>query len=95
VYRNWIFEQLKKQIKSWKSFFGTTSKDHLISAYLRTESSRADCRISQVFYRTTPPQGDKEPDIKEPGLRPGRSAGAEFAGRAACTPKKNIRAESV
>jgi len=34
-------------------------------------------------------------DIQEPGLRPGRGPGAEFAGRAACTPKKNIRAESV
>ena len=66
-----------------------------MSTIFRIQVSRGKRRISRGFYRTTSTQGHKKPDVQEPGLRPGRGAGAEFAGRAACTPKKNIRAESV
>ena len=61
----------------------------------RNDCSRGERSISRVFYRPEPPQAHKRLDVQEPGLRPGRGPGAEFAGRAACTPKKNIRAESV
>ena len=42
-----------------------------------------------------PYEGGKTPDEQEPGLRPGRGVGAEFAGRAPRTPQKNIRALSL
>ena len=63
--------------------------------FVRIQVSRGKRRTSRCFYRTTSTQAHKKPDVQEPGLSPDRGACAEFAGRAACTPKKNMKAESI
>lgn len=75
-----------------KSDSGTTSSWQISS---KKGLSRADRPIFLRFCRTSSTRAHKKLDVQEPGLRPGPGPDAEFAGRAACAPQKNISAESV
>jgi hypothetical protein len=67
----------------------------VLDRFFRKKVSRADRPIFLRFCRTSSTRAHKKLDVQEPGLHPGPGPGAEFAGRAACAPQKNIRAESV
>ena len=84
--------RVRRAVAWWGSPF---LEPQVLDRFFRKKVSRADRPISLRFYRTSSTRAHKKLDVQEPGLHPGPGPGAEFAGRAACAPQKNIRAESV